>query len=506
MKQIAITLLGGLLLGAVDVAAQSRTITAATCGATDVQTAMNQAAAGDTVAIPAGQCSWSTPVYWSAPPNVTLQGAGTSAVGGGDVTVITDNYANRQPLLRITTDNTGTFRMTGFTIKGGTGQMKDLGLVSVSGQSKQVRIDHMHLNLKTYSPMNNGKALRFTGWINGVVDHSILSAFNGIDVWYDGYAGGGVEGDGAWATATGLGGSDYIFVEDSVFGWVNEYAAANDCSHGGKFVLRNNTMNWVSVQTHPTGGAGRARGCRAWEVYDNDFTSPPVNDKTQFNALFLSSGTGVVWGNSVPTGYKNFVTLHSMRKDNKTYPEATTPNGWGYCGTAFNGILSNWDGNNDALTGYPCLDQPGRGAGDLLTGSFPNVKNQSTGCLALLPCAWPRQALEPMYEWDNDFTPAPNWGGSFMVAYETTVLAKNRDYYLQASPFTGATGTGSGLRANRPTTCTTNVAYWATDEETLYRCGANNAWTVYYRPHPYPHPLTLGTQQMSKAPANVRFF
>jgi hypothetical protein len=33
----------------------------------------------------------------------------------------------------------------------------------------------------------------------------------------------------------------------------------------------------------------------------------------------------------------------------------------------------------DTTKGYPCLDQPGRGQGDLITGGFPNKINSTTG-------------------------------------------------------------------------------------------------------------------------------
>ena len=52
-----------------------------------------------------------------------------------------------------------------------------------------------------------------------------------------------------------------------------------------------------------------------------------------------------------------------MRRDSYTYREAAPPEGWGYCGRSFSGTGSNWDGNTDQQTGYPCLDQPGRGEG-----------------------------------------------------------------------------------------------------------------------------------------------
>ena len=60
--------------------------------------------------------------------------------------------------------------------------------------------------------------------------------------------------------------------------------------------------------------------------------------------------------------------------------------------------------------------------------------------------------------------------------------------------------TAAGPIASRPTTCTTGVAYWATDEGEwdsthagpdgrLYKCTATNTWTLFYTPYTYPHPL-----------------
>jgi len=98
------------------------TITAASCNAADVQTAMNRAAAGDTVSIPAGTCRWTTVVTWSAPANVILKGAGsTSILGGNDQTIIIDNYRPQADVyytagsfLQIGVE-TGSFRMQGIT-------------------------------------------------------------------------------------------------------------------------------------------------------------------------------------------------------------------------------------------------------------------------------------------------------------------------------------------------------------------------------------------------------
>jgi hypothetical protein len=491
MTRNCLTALSIILFVAAVSPMQAATINAATCSQPNVQAAVNQAVQGDTVVIPAGTCSWTTGVTWNAPPDVVVQGAGDSSLGGGDLTVITDDSTTGNPLFQISTNASGKFRMSGITFKGGVGTVKWSGEVAIGGQGKQVRLDHLHINMQSFNPRHNGPGIGFTGWVYGVVDHIILDLTgvgNGITIWYSDYNG-TQEGDGAFADPTALGTEKFIFVEDSTFNADSRFGTSNDCSHGGKWVWRHNTMNQASVQTHPTGGSLRGRGCRAWEVYQNTFTGDANNPA--FNVAFLSSGTGLVWGNSAPGGYSNFISLHSMRKNNGTYSESPTPTGYGYCGTAFNGVGSNWDGNIDAATGYPCLDQPGRGLGDLMSGPFPNLVNLVTGCSALSACAWPRQALEPIYEWLNTWA-CPSCGGVKMAAYEPTVLAANRDYYMETSPFTGAVGTGTGSLSNRPAACTTNVAYWGTDTNTLYKCVAPNTWSAFYTPYTYPHPLTTG--------------
>ena len=326
-----------------------------------------------------------------------------------------------------------------------------------------------------------------------------------------------------WATSRGLlptnfGSSNFVFVEQNTF----NNGAGNDCTKGGRFVWRFNTMNMTapapSVQTHPTGGGQRERGCRALEIYKNTAIAAAGN---YINAFFwASSGTALVWGNSLPsssagggTGYRSVINAHNMRSDASTYPQNAPPNGWGYCGTAFNGTGSNWDQNSNSSTGYACIDQVGRGAGQLLVNDFPNVKNNSTGTIA-----WPNQALEPVYEWANAYSPVPSNPSSIwsQTGPDDTI---NVDYYLgtnnSGSPitFNGTTGVGAGVLASRPATCTAGVAYWATDQGSwnssgsggqgvLYKCTSTNAWTLFYTPYAFPHPLASSSTK--PPPVNLR--
>jgi parallel beta-helix repeat protein len=498
-------------------------IRAASCSQTDVQAAMNLAIAGQTVLIPAGTCAWTTTVYWEAPANVTLLGSGSlSTVGGGNQTVIVDNIASDQPVLSIVPS--GALRIAGLTIRGGSGLTKETGMLKVNGSSTSFRMDHVTINKTTYAPANNGKLAYFGGPLRGVVDSNVFLASSNIG-WLHIVNGSDASGDDVWDDLTGFGTSDFLFLEDNQYiatkdTFFNRYQGTmTDCHTGGKFVVRYNAIVASGVgQTHPTGHAGDDRGCRAHEVYGNTVTSPGnwATEEPNFAMTYSNSGPSLVWGNAANQVFKNIVYLNVIRQDNGTYPQgAGGTSGWGYCGTAFNGSGSVWDRNDTASTGEPCIDQPGRGRGDLLTGSFvaspPNRRNSVTGTPS-----WPNQALEPVYEWLNTASIVAGWGGSYLANVSSGRLAANRDYYVyegnsSCNPGAGActAGVGSGTLAQRPASCTTNtsevgggVAWWATDQGgnwntsngtandgRLYKCTGTNTWTAYYTPYTYPHPL-----------------
>jgi hypothetical protein len=151
-----------------------------------------------------------------------------------------------------------------------------------------------------------------------------------------------------------------------------------------------------------------------------------------------------------------------------------------------------------------CLDQSNRGAGALVSGS------QSAPVLASTGAAGPvNQSLDPSYEAADSL---PSTAGHTLSGDWTGVIP-NRDYYVESvnqsaqtsptSPFNGTSGTGHGTLTNRPTTCTTGVGYWATDQGSwnttgtgeqgeLFVCTAANNWTLSYSPYTYPHPIIAG--------------
>lgn len=519
MNAVSKWLLLAILLSAA--VAQAQTINAASCSQTDVQAAFNSVTAStSTINIPAGTCNWSSQVTLSVPSGssaLSIVGSGSlTNTGGGDTTNIVDNYASSNPLLRVVTNATTTskVRIAGITFKGGSGSAKFNGIVEILGSSQNIRVDHAHFDTRTYSSGASSSSLQFDGCNYGVVDHSIfdnnsgsvsnsLRQYNAGTCFSDAL---GV-GDQSWAHATSLGSANFLFAEDNIF----NNGASNDCTSGGRFVMRHNVFNMSSpaptMQTHPTGGGARHRGCRAWEIYSNTMNANSGN--VIDSGVFLSSGTGVIWGNTAPshsspdTGYKQFISGHSMRVNNSTYTQTAPPGGWGYCGTSF-GSGSAWDGNTNSSTGYPCLDQLGRGQGNLLVSDFPNAVNQSTGSVA-----WPNQALEPIYVWGNNWSAVPNNSGSFWAENQTNQDQQNRDYYLSVgascSGTSCTTGVGSGLLSARPSSCTAGVAYWGTDTNSLYKCTSTNTWTAFYTPYTYPHPLVTGGAGTSvQAPSGLQ--
>lgn len=105
------------------------------------------------------------------------------------------------------------------------------------------------------------------------------------------------------------------------------------------------------------------------------------------------------------------------------------------------------------------------------------------------------QVSMPWYEWLNTGTiPSP-----LMSTPSSAIVVANRDFYSYTGSFTGTSGVGSGTLAGRPGTCTSGVAYWGTDTNTLYSCGAGNAWSTYYTPYTYPDPLNTSAAAVTSS-------
>jgi hypothetical protein len=396
--------IGGLVLLLLAVPASATTaaatIQAASCERSAVGTAYDQAKDGDTITIPAGTCTWTTPL--SVSKAVTIKGAGI------DKTVLIHAVPWSDPqntqMFSLTTKVGAQHRLTGMTLDGGSGDKdpKIRGMVGIAGHGTNWRLDNVRLIItRTLGVFING----YSGSSYGVIDHSRFEmagwGLTAITTWHSAW-GGKLFGDGSWAAPSNLGSGEAIYVEDNVFkGPADRIVVAHGGYGGARVVWRKNRMENTLWANHGTESTSRWRGMRVCEIYDNTF----VWTAQYHTAVGARSCVGVIFNNTVTGPANNFAVAQNFRSHTAYRP-------WGKCDGA-----NPWDGNQGPQPGNPCLDQPGRGQSDLISGTAPT------------PIKWPNQKLEPIYLWNNTHNDAPG-----KLRPESVTLVEGRDFFHSPMP------------------------------------------------------------------------
>jgi Domain of unknown function (DUF4082) len=223
-----------LLLGSLS-AAQAATINAASCNYSDVLSAYNSANSGDTVAIPAGNVTWSAGL--SISKSVTIQGAGSTKTiinKSGSFTVFTVSGMGADVPVRI----------TGLRINASVGQNGTNSAVSTLGPQNssfsftKIRIDNCFFY--------GGQQVIFWEYrAIGVVDHCTFhncayatQVYGMFDLDWNRYS--------APNPALKYGTADAVFFEDNTFIYDNAityFDCLSDCFEGGRLVFRHNTFD-----------------------------------------------------------------------------------------------------------------------------------------------------------------------------------------------------------------------------------------------------------------------
>ena len=329
------------LLFAASTAVQARMINAASPSLADIRRAVASAADGDTITVPAGTAAWTSAL--TITKGITIQGQTTVNSDTGvcnDQTVLVDNLVRvpgGQGFFHCETNAGQSLRITGitFTGRGGLAETAYNGAIRVSGNSNQVRLDHLH-----FTNLYHTNYIAIYGNVRGVSDHVVENNIPGQLGQQKVFNGAGSEGygDAVWSQPAGYGGPDFFFFED----WYADNSggapfSANggwDANIGGKFVIRHCHLYNIEILCHGTEG-GRTRGGRAQEIYNNDYHWSYLTTMDG-----VRSGTLVVHDNTYdgiePQGY-GLQTYRMIFGYDGTWKGAHGANPWDYNATEADG-------------------------------------------------------------------------------------------------------------------------------------------------------------------------
>ena len=514
--QIRIPLLLLLVFGSLSLPLRSSAaaLTAASCALADVQAAVNSAAAGDTVNVPAGNCSWTDRL--TITKGVILHGAG---IGQTVIKAETDpllDYAliNYNPASPAANEP---FRLTGFTLdcnfKANGVKLQNYSTTKVD----RVRIDHNRiLNAKT---KYTGRLMFVHGAVYGVVDNNIFENAQ-------------ISSLGASETSWNyfprdFGARDTMYYEDNQYINRDTY---HDAGHGGRYALRYNdftsSANLFPIFDMHGNQLGNLHATMVGEFYGNrlefgnyggDFLDQRGGQALVYNNKL--TGAQGAWtrireeyDDAISGGYPMHV-MNSYYWNNRSNDELFSPYHDVYTGTATGGTANSLEDTSKNFSfctaGSTCRQYGVKITSGAGAGQFRQVVSNTATSITVAA----------------DWQVVPDTTSHYQVLYDCCdAVQENRDYFAYTPSFDGTQGVGCGTLARRPATCTAGVGYWATEQRcdlvdtetigrsppkpiagTLYKCIAPNSWTAYYTPYTYPHPLRAElADPVPAAPDNLR--
>ncbi len=402
-------------------------INAASCSNADVQTAINSAAIGDTVTVPAGSCTWSGSVSISG-KYITLQGAGI------DSTTVTGGS------LSFSSSATNFVTVTGFTFSNSSGNGNGIIQASSTAEVIGFRVHHNKFNMSAGST-TRGVAV-YGGY--GVIDHNTFNAtgnasIQSISVW-----GSDDSSDGGftpWTKPLSLGTNKAVYIEDNTFTYSYQLEDSIDGYGGGRLVIRHNTFNNITQGFHGF-DSGNRRSVHSFEIYNNIYIN---NSSTHLRALTVRGGTGVVYNNTYGGSGASWygVTLMNYRSCSPLDQSA-----WGTC-NGTNYMLSSTDPSSNGsrtvcTSGSGCNVKWCSNARDTMCTSDSNCSGGGT-CSAYLDgngtngyaCRdqvgrTTNQLLSPLYIWNNGAGGVGTYDGGTGCAISSEIML-NRDYYVDTA-------------------------------------------------------------------------
>jgi hypothetical protein len=427
-RKTSVVLLSSVIAFARVASGEAAVVTAASCQQADVQAAVNAAAHGDTVEIPAGTCEWSTTSgtsgsNWKAAVQIVGKTIHLKGAGVGVTTIVNRvPYAWNTAAIHIGVPSSKTVRVSDLTIADlSTEVCAHYVLVDGSGT---FRLDHSTIAVSA----NKFGGYRYVIFLYsyGLIDHCTLA--NALVA----FANGADDGAASWSTPLSLGTGAAAFVEDCTIGYDGPAHGQQedfiDGAAGARVVVRHNTVTNGQFHFHGI-ESGAARGILSYELYGNTLISDgTVNN---YRKGYMRGGTGAIFDNTWVGSWpaSPFYVVHqclTIQKD----PNDHRCDGPKWCYR------------------YPCKDQIGRA---------PDADSSGT------------QDLVPLFAWNNKV------GGSDVLLQVQadycpdclTYIQENRDYHNNTVTFDPIA-----------------KHYTAT-----YRDDGGTTRQWLYRPYIHPHPL-----------------
>jgi hypothetical protein len=305
------------------------TVSAATCGRDDVQTAINNATDGQIVLIPAGTCIWNS--------GVTVSGKGIYVKGQNDLSTHLRFAAAAGTLIDIVKDDTHHVAL-GFIdfqyasgsgvyiLVRGTGKPFLVHDNAFDANAAMAHVMRIQSNGGVFwsNTVTNGDTSR--GNLNGIVQLNMMSE------------------TASWTNPPTFGSNDVngtanTYLEDNTY--TRTLQQSFDCDNNARVVFRYNTLNDAAAAVH--GQDTSAYGCRQWEVYNNTFRR--ISNNYPINRwIYVRGASGVFTDNTLDEADSPDHISYS----NKVEIDLTVQN------------LRRAAGPNPCCDTYPCRHQVGQ--------------------------------------------------------------------------------------------------------------------------------------------------